>query len=336
MSAALDFTAPAQPDMTGWLKERRLLWRAAREDGVALSTIAEAAGVSRPLLSQFLNYDEHRATKNLLTALRDYFKTTGRWDESAARAPGAALREVRELETIDTETFRRVWYVLEATADNRNFGMVSGPSGCGKTLAVRRWLERSPEGAVYLAATPCLTRKNLLRRLANELGVLAKGDADAILERLCVALAASPRLIIIDEADQICGESRLETLRALIDNSENGAGIVLIGNEDLAEHILRLAIDKRKLSRIHNRFGANQRVAMPTEAEAQRWLSRVNLTDGARRLLIAIIRRPGGMGGFRVAQSVLKTLFKAVGDQEITEELLRSDGLRNAVLSLNA
>jgi DNA transposition AAA+ family ATPase len=338
---ALAVSQPEQPDLKNWPKERRLLWKRTREDGVPIQAIADAIGVSRSLLSQFLNDDQRKATSNLLTALQEYFKSINFWHEEdlfGLTGPDGHICNISQLETIITETWRRVWYVLDETRANRNFGMVAGPSGCGKTAAASRWLERDANQgkAVMITANGNMTRKNILRAIAQELGMFAAADADQLIKNICLELKNDPKLIIIDEADQICTEYKLETLRSLIDNAAGHAGIALIGNEDLSERILRMAIDKRKLARIHNRFGANQRVRMPTDAEAQKWLARVNLSAGARRRLIAVIQRTSGMGGFRVAQSILKTLFLAVGDREITEELLNSDGLRNAVLSLNA
>jgi DNA transposition AAA+ family ATPase len=215
--------------------------------------------------------------------------------------------------------------------------MITGPSGCGKTAAVRRWLKMRHEAdAIFISANGCMTRKSILRRIAKELGLYTKADADTLIERITADLRQDSRLVIIDEADQICTELKLETLRSLIDGADGEAGIVLVGNEDLSEKILSMAVDKRKLARIHNRFGANQRVRMPTESEAARWLRRVNLAPGARKRLVKILMSSSGMGGWRVCRTILHTIFAAVQDREITEELLLSDSLQNVVLSLNA
>ncbi|MDR1702673.1 MAG: hypothetical protein LBR56_07840, partial [Sporomusaceae bacterium] len=113
-------------------------------------------------------------------------------------------------------------------------------------------------------------------------------------------------------------------------------GIALIGNEDLSEYILQMAVNKRKLARIHNRFGAYQQLKMPTRDEALKLLERVNMTDGARREMVHVIMDKSGKGGFRVAQSILSVIFEAIGDKLITEDLLRSSALQGVVLSVKA
>ena len=326
-------------DMTNWERERKLVWKLARENGTKIETIAREVGFSRSQVSRYINDDSFKPSDEFVEAVRVYLKRLGIWDEETPQAEPESLyiKSVKQLDMLITEAWKRTWYVLDTAWKAKNFGMVVGPSGCGKTSAVQCWMERPDnfEKAILITANGCMTRKAILKRIAKAIGIWASADSDTLVERICAELKERPRLIIIDEADQLSSEGKLEILRTILDGTKN-IGIVLIGNEDLSEYILRMAVDKRKLARIHNRFGAYQQVNMPTREEALRLLERVNLTNGAREKMISIIRRKHGDGGLRVARTMLSIIFEAIGDKQITEDLLRSPALQGAVLSANA
>ena len=324
------------PDMQEWCRERQLIWRLAKENGTKVSTIANEIGVSRPQLSRFINETGFRASEEFLQNVRAYLMRLNLWeDDGVPKLPeDEYIKSVDDLDFVITETWKRTWFVLEMALSARNFGMVVGPSGCGKSEAIRAWMERPKniDKAIFFTANACMTRASILRRIAKGLGIGANADSDTLISRICTELKERPRLIIIDEADQIGTESKLEVLRSILDNTKT-IGIALIGNEDLSEYVLRMAVNNRKLARIHNRFGAFQQVKMPTREEAKKILERVHMTVGARDRLISIICRRGGDGGLRVARTMLRILFEAVGNGEITEALMRSEALKDAVLS---
>lgn len=324
------------PDMQEWCRERQLLWRLVKENGTKISIIAAELGVSRPQVSRFINDGTFRASEEFLGGVRAYLLKLAIWEDDGVEklADDEYIDSVDDLDFVVTEVWKRTWYVLEMAMTARNFGMVVGPSGCGKTEAVRAWMQRpqNAEKSILITANACMTRASILRRIAKGLGIGVGADSDTLITRICTELKDRPRLIIIDEADQIGTESKLEVLRSILDGTKT-IGIVLIGNEDLSEYVLRMAIDNRKLARIHNRFGAFQQVKMPTREEAKKLLERVNATVGARDRLIGVICRRGGDGGLRVARTMLRILFEAVGKKEITEALLRSESLKDAVLS---
>lgn len=339
-AAAVDFVTgeilDSVPDMQEWCRERQLVWRLVKENGTKVNTIANELGVSRPQMSRFIKDNSFKASEEFLHTVRNYLIRLKLWEDDGVPklASEEYIKSVDELDFIVTEVWKRTWFVLEMAMSARNFGMVVGPSGCGKTEAVRAWMERpqNTERAILITANACMTRASILRRIAKGLGIGASADSDTLISRICCELKERPKLIIIDEADQIGTESKLEVLRSILDGTQT-IGIVLVGNEDLSEYIWRMAIDNRKLARIHNRFGAYQEVKMPTRAEALKLLERVHATVGARDRLISVICRRGGDGGLRVARTMLRILFEAVGGDEITEGLLRSEALKDAVLS---
>lgn len=323
-------------EMAGWTKERILVYKLVKENGSKIDTIAKEVGFSRPQVSRFVNDNGFRPSEEFFYAIRQYLIRLGLWEEEEPPTVSGFKTRISQMDFIVTEAWKRAWFVLDTSAKARNFGMIVGPSGCGKSSAVSHWMDmdRNFEKAIVITANGCMTRKSILRRIAKGVGIGSSADADTLIERICTELTERPRLIIIDEADQIGMEGKLEVLRSILDGAGT-IGIVLIGNEDLSEYILRIAVDKRKLARIHNRFGAYQQVGMPTREEADRLLQGYNLAHGAKEHLINVIRRRSGEGGIRVARNMLAIVLDAIGDKLITEDLLRSTALKGAVLSTN-
>ena len=334
--AVLQDMPPALTDMSGWPQERVQIYRLVKENGCKIETIAKEVGFSRPQVSRFLNDNAFRPSEDFFAAVRKYLMRLGLWEEERRQEPVSQYKtKISQMEFVITEGWRRSWFVMDTAMKNRNFGMIVGPSGCGKTAAISTWMDMDAnfDRAVLITANGCMTRKSILRRIAKSVGIGSSADADTLIERICAALSERPRLLIFDEADQLAAEYKLEVLRSILDGGQ--CGIVLIGNEDLSEYILQIAVDKRKLSRIHNRFGAYQQVSMPTRPEAERMLEGYNLAPGAKDYLVNVIRRRSGDGGIRVAKTMLGIVLEAMGDKLITEDLLRSTALKSAVLSSN-
>lgn len=313
-----------------WSEEKKQLFIMHKKEGIPLADIAKDSGVSRSLLSRFLNEKGYSPGEEHLKKLQDYFKKSNHWEEDQNW-----IENIEKLEVIKTKCVMQVFYVLNTAKEGNGFGLITGPSGCGKTTAVKMWLKDHPEEAIFITANGAMTRKAIVKRIAQALGINSAGDADSLIEKVARELTENPKLIIIDEADQIGRVDKLETLRTILD--ETGTiGIVLIANEDLSDYILQISVDKRALARIHNRFVAFQKVKMPTEDEAKRWLERVNSDEFAKNRLIWLLRLNDGRGGYRVVKNMLRTMFKAVGNKKIDSDLITSDSLRALVLSANS
>jgi DNA transposition AAA+ family ATPase len=317
-----------------------MLKKLVKENGTKSPTVAAAIGCSDSLIRQFINNEDRKLSQALLDKLREYLISVGYWEDDDIPAPpsGGFKTSIKQMDFVETETVRRVRFVLQNSIEACDFGMVCGPSGCGKTYTVLQWMKERPGDAIFIRAHGCMTRKAILKRIAKAMELRTYGDADTMIEHIRDELIARPRLIIFDEADQFNSIKKFELLRSIYDECDiAGApfGVVFIGNEDLAKYILQAAADKEELARIHNRFGAFQRVEMPNREEAERLLEGYNTTPKARELLIAIIRNRR-KGGIRVCRKVLAILLGAVGGKPITEDLVLSDALARSVLSLNA
>lgn len=327
-----------RPSMEGWPKERIMLYKLVKENGTTSTTISKAIGCSDSAVRRYLN-GNYKASDEFLTKLREYLASVGLWVEDTVDAdPGENKTSVQEMEFVETETTHRAWFVLNNSIEMGDFGMICGPSGCGKTYAIKQWMQDNPGRAIQITANGRMACKAIVKRIAKALGVRSYGDTDTLIEFVRDELITHPRLIIIDEADQLKRVDKFELLRTIYDECDNAGspiGIVFIGNEDLSRFILQAAVDREELSRIHNRFGAYQKVEMPSRTEAEQLLEGYNLTPGAKEQLIKITRNKR-MGGIRVLRKVLHILLGAVGTARITEEHVLSQALARSVLSLNA
>lgn len=335
---ALIRTEDQQPDMSGWPKERRMLWRLVKDNGTKSTTIGKAIGCSDSAVRRYLN-GSYKASDEFLAKLREYLVGVGFWEEEdSSGEPAEYKSSLQQMDFIETESARRAWFVMNNSMEMKDFGMICGPSGCGKTYAVKQWMQDNPGRAILITANGRMACKAIVKRIAKALEVRSYGDTDTLIEFVRDELTSHPRLIIIDEADQLKSIAKLELLRTIYDECDSAGspiGVVLIGNEDLSRFILQAAVDREELSRIHNRFGAYQKLDMPSRQEAEQLLEGYNLTAKAKEQLLNIARNKR-RGGIRVLRKVMAILLGAVGDGRITEEHVLSEALARSVLSLNA
>ena len=117
-----------------------------------------------------------------------------------------------------------------------------GPSGYGKSVAAT--VAMSMHDAAYVEAKPSWTKRALLEAIAVELGVVPAKLIYKTAEACGEELAASQRVLLIDEADILVARGLIETVRELHMLSE--APIVLIGEEALPGSL-------KATERVHNR-----------------------------------------------------------------------------------
>lgn len=336
---ALIRTEEQQPDMAGWAMERRMLWKLTKENGTKSTTVGKALGYDGSYIRQYVSESGRKVSDEFLTKAREYLKSIGLWEDEPAGGETAEYKTtLSQMDFVETEAARRSWFVLNNSMEMKDFGMICGPSGCGKTYAIKQWMQDNPGRAIIITANGRMACKAIIKRIAKALEIRSYGDTDTLIEFVRDELTTHPRLIIIDEADQLKSIAKLELLRTVYDECDGAGspiGIVLIGNEDLSRFILQAAVDREELSRIHNRFGAYQKLDMPSRQEADQLLEGYNLTPKAKEQLLNIARNKR-RGGIRVLRKVMAILLGAVGNGRITEEHVLSEALARSVLSLNA
>ena len=114
------------------------------------------------------------------------------------------------------------------------------------------------------------------------------------------------------------------------DETQKFLGVVLCGNEKLAEDFVVLAEEKKDYERLRDRVGYFQRLSGLGELEAEKFLDGINCTQEAKKLLMQIaVRR-----NTRQLVMALRRLLEVTQGKLITGELVRELG--QIVLSFTA
>ena len=167
--------------------------------------------------------------------------------------------------------------LVYAVLNDEGIVKVSGEVGSGKTMLCRVLLERLPEtvDTVYLA-NPSLTRDELLRSIADELGISLATDGTRVamrelFEHLIERYAQGRRVVILIDEAHAMPEDTLEQVR-LLSNLESSRHkllqIVLFGQPEL-----ETALAKPSLRQLKDRITHGFRMRPLSEAEIATYVS---------------------------------------------------------------
>lgn len=111
-----------------------------------------------------------------------------------------------------------------------------GPAGFGKSTALLAIANETR--AYYAQMRSAWSRKTLLEKVLNEMGVKPAGTVPNMLDAVCAQLAASNRPLMIDEFDfALRSDSMVELVRDIYEGSQ--ATIILAGEELLPQKLKR-------------------------------------------------------------------------------------------------
>jgi len=102
-------------------------------------------------------------------------------------------------------TPRAIWDVLDYALEHESIGLVIANYGVGKTEAVARWMAKHRDEAVSIEVISLMGghRVEFLRAIAGELGLDTGGTSMALFRRIVADLRATPRLVILDQAESL-------------------------------------------------------------------------------------------------------------------------------------
>lgn len=329
-----------------WSKERTLLHRLVREEGTLVSEVAKAVGKSHSTISLYLN-DKYKANAEFETTIRNYLIKVGKWQEdeadSAASEVAAAAetysfppmpeikakKSLGQIGMIKTENMARVWGICRKCFENFEFGMIIGKPGTGKTYALENYRSMDSIPVEIISCDETSTVKSVLVDTAEALELESRGTSSALMRRIVKELKKRSILLVYDEADLLRGPMVFEAIRAIYDKTQN-IGVVLCGNQNLAERILSFVDDRPEMARIRDRIGYFQKLSDLTKDEAKNFLEGVNCTPKAAELLVSF----GTKRGIRQLVKALGRLLEVTQGEIISEELVEELG--QIVLSFNA
>jgi hypothetical protein len=137
--------------------------------------------------------------------------------------------EIDEANTVQSGPFLRAQRLVADCAGARAIGVVHGVAGLGKTYAVEAAAVDAnvPATWVVFAGRPSYTR--LVRSMFKELtGVEPHGELWKLTDDLRDVLSEKPRMIVVDEAQQLNGDA-FEFLRFLHDDAATDFALVFVG-----------------------------------------------------------------------------------------------------------
>jgi len=319
------------PDMSGWSQEQKVLYALIRLEGTKVGVVAEAVGKSHSAISQYVS-GTYASPRKLDVDIRKYLIGIGRWQEEEERylvedTPESTAEYTRPI-FVSTRDSARILGVCRRCWEQHEMGMITGDPGTGKTYTFEQLPAESALPYIVVSCDQTSSKKSVLVDTCEALELPARGASPTLLRRIVKYLRDCPHLLIYDEADLLKGLEVYETIRAIHDKA--GVGVVLCGNNNLAERILMYAEDRPELARLRDRIGYYQRLTGLSAEEAERFAAGLNATAGAREMLVTI----GTNRGIRQLTMGIARCLDATGGDRITEELVEQLG--SIVLSFNA
>lgn len=148
--------------------------------------------------------------------------------------------QIHNLELVRTATER----LTNRTAGLPGLAALYGPAGYGKTTAALAVANETR--AYFVQMRSAWTRKTLLEKVLLEMSIKPLGTIPQMLDQACTQLAASGRMLIIDEFDYcVRSDSMVELVRDLHEGG-GAAPILLLGEELLPQKL-------KKWERFHSR-----------------------------------------------------------------------------------
>lgn len=225
-------------------------------------------------------------------------------DEAPEPTQGAAL-DGREPGLVETPTAQRITQVFEhARTPPPTIALIYGGAGCSKTSTALRYASDRPRyrGAAHYvnlhAATSPMSMLTIIAESIHANSVLSERRAITVMRDLVVYFRAGD-LLILDE----CQSLRPDALDAVRYFSDEGVGLVLMGNEQVFSTIA--GKNRRAMfAQLHSRVGMRLHLPHPTEADADAVLKAWGISGGAGRdygRQLAL-----GPGGLRQLAQVLR------------------------------
>lgn len=324
------------PNMDGWSQEQKVLYSLVRNEGTKVGVVADAVDRSHSAISQYIS-GSYSSPKALDPAIREYLISIGRWQDETESYVNQLYtlqdNNIREdyisPEWVATLDSARILGVCRRCWEKKEFGMITGDPGTGKTYTFKRLAEMDELPFIVVTCDDTSSKKSILVDICDALDLPVRGASPTLLRRIVKYLKNNPHLLVFDEADLLRGIDVFESIRAIYDKSGN-IGVVLCGNNNLAERVLIFAEGRPELARLRDRIGYYQRLTGLSHEEAGQFVDGLNASNGAKQLLVDI----GTSRGIRQLIKAISRLQDATGGDRITEDLVEELG--TIVLSFNA
>ena len=297
-------------------KLAQMAWEHIVEADITITAAAENMGISRTLLSRYLNGTYDKDPTNIENTLKAYLeRETGIKADAATQKPQVRKRG----DMLKTRDARAIAGICEDAQRQRRINVAVGRSGYGKTYALRKFAENNKRVA-YIECDATMGCQDLVEALARALGVkLVSGSIHSKLSAIRSYLNAfKGHLLIVDEADKLISkqtQTKMEILRGIFDQSE--VGLVIAGEERLEVNL------QTYLDRMANRVSLCISLQGLTGDEVEEYLSGYDMDEDAMRELK---NRATGTGCFRLFDRTMEAVIQLLnmrGETRITLSVVR-------------
>lgn len=217
-----------------------------------------------------------------------------------ARRLGVNLRPGMEWKVAKTATFEFITAQLEVSQASSLSAILCDIPNIGKTFTARYYVQ-THKNAVYIDCSQVKSKLKLVRKIASEFGVNARGRYSDVYDDLVYYLQATETpLVILDEAGDLQYEAFLE-LKALWNATERSCAWYMMGADGLKEKINR-SIECKKVgyTEMLSRYGDRYSKVTPDDGKERaqflnaqaRIVAKLNAPQGAD--VATIVRKTGG------------------------------------------
>lgn len=245
-----------------------------------------------------------------------------------ARRLGVSLRGEMEWKAAKTPTFEYITTQLEFSQKSSLSAILCDIPNIGKTFAAKHYVQTHPN-AVYIDCSQVKTKLKLVRKIAGEFGIDAKGRYADVYDDLVYYLRSIDcPLVVLDEAGDLQYEAFLE-LKALWNATERCCAWYMMGADGLKEKINR-SIECKKVgyTEMLSRYGDRYSKVTPDDGrEREKFLTaqamivaKVNAPEGAD--IKAVVRKT--RGGLRRVYTEIEKLRLSAAPQQLEQAPLRS------------
>ena len=207
---------------------------------------------------------------------------------------------------------------MELCLKRKLVGLFHGDNGRGKSTAAQAFCAAHPDETAYLVLDQTTHTIEALNTIAGALGIEGQMAGTSSFRKAAIirALQRKPRLIVVDEADEI-KPRLLSTLRTIYGDNDGRCGIVLIGTSQLERTLKQIRYMDTRIS---------LRVSVPEMDDAD-GIKLINEYDhelerGEMKELVTwanvYSRTRGGIRALRNLMNLAQDIAQSKDEQEIT------------------
>lgn len=226
---------------------------------------------------------------------------------------------MKNLQVAHTQTLGEITMAVSFAEAAGDISLIYGDAGLGKTVSLKEYTKSHPD-TIYVELKDCdKSTKGVCEKILSSIGKEQHGVDRLLVDAIIDFLTASPRLVIIDEAQHLSIRA-LENLRAINDTTETG--IVLCGNPTVYDRMHGRG--QAHFAQLYSRIGIRRHIVEPTLEDITTIFAPYSLGTESLLYLHQLALQRGGI------RNCVKVLNIALQLRDGIEEPLTIDHLQSA------